>query len=75
MNEQQSFYLLPEAARDITEIWEFIAADNLGAATRFRQEIFEALELLGAFPHQGHCRWDLTSRSLRFHSVRDYLIA
>ena len=32
----QGFQLHPGAAQDITEIWEFIAADNLGAATRFR---------------------------------------
>jgi hypothetical protein len=35
----------------------------------------EAIGGLVAFPHQGHKRPDLTTRPLRFQSVRDYLIA
>jgi plasmid stabilization system protein ParE len=33
----RAFELLPGAANDITEIWEFIAKDNPAAATRFRK--------------------------------------
>ena len=75
MTARRHFVLHPEAARDITEIWGFVARDNLPAAGRFRNEILEAIRNLTVFPRQGHTRPDLTSRPLRFHNVRDYLIA
>jgi plasmid stabilization system protein ParE len=37
-------------------------------------EIYEAIRALVPFPQQGHRRPDLTSRPLRFHPVRDFLI-
>lgn len=37
--------------------------------------IFDALDTLAPFPHQGHRRPDLTSWPLRFIRVYDYLIA
>lgn len=67
--------LHPEAYTDIDELWEYIAVDNIGAADRIREEIYEAIGGLVAFPYQGHQRSDLTSRPLRFQVVRDYLIA
>lgn len=70
-----AFVLHPAAFSDLTEIWEFIAADNLGAADRVLQEIHEAISALVPFPQTGHSRPDLTSRPLRFHPVRDFLIA
>jgi plasmid stabilization system protein ParE len=75
MNEGQGFVLHPLAAQDITDIWEFIAEDNLPAARRVREDILDAIRALVPFPHQGHRRADLTSRPLRFKTVRDYLIA
>ncbi len=75
MNPDQGFALHPEAAQDITEIWEFIATDNPLAARRVREEILAAIYELVPFPHQGHTRPDVTSRRLRFRIVRDYLIA
>jgi toxin ParE1/3/4 len=66
---------MPEAYTDIDEVWEYIASDNLGAADGIRDEIHEAIGALVAFPYQGHKRTDLTTRPLRFLSVRDYLIA
>jgi toxin ParE1/3/4 len=71
----QAFELHPGAANDITEIWEFIAKDNPAAVTRVREHILEAIRELAAFPKQGHRRLDLTSESLRFQVIRDYLIA
>jgi plasmid stabilization system protein ParE len=50
------FRLHPEAARDITESWEYIANDNPRAAGRVREEILEAIRNLVRFPHQGHRR-------------------
>jgi toxin ParE1/3/4 len=75
MNAEQGFALHPLAAQDITEIWEYIAADNPLAARRVREEIHSAIRALLPFPGVGHRRPDLTSRSLRFILVRDYLIA
>ncbi len=71
----QAFVLHPEAAQDIVEIWEFLASENLSAAGRVREEILRAIRKLTTFPYQGHARPDLTSSPLRFHLVRDYLIA
>ncbi len=75
MTAGQGFALHPGAAQDITEIWEFIAADNPVAAGRFREFILGAIRKLVPFPHQGHMRPDLTSQPLRFQTVRDYLVA
>lgn len=69
------FVLHPEAFADLDEIWEFIAADSFGAADRVLAEILEAIRGLVVFPGLGHTRSDLTSRPLRFHPVRDFLIA
>jgi plasmid stabilization system protein ParE len=38
-------------------------------------EIFEGIRGLVAFPEQGYRRPNLTSRSLRFKLVREYVIA
>lgn len=65
----------PEARRDLDEIWEYIAADNLDAADRVIAEILDATRAVAPFPNRGHRRTDLTSRPLRFVRVRDYLIA
>jgi len=69
------FVLHPDAFTDLEEIWEFIAAENLDAADRVLDEIYQAIRALVAFPRQGHIRSDLTSRPLRFHPVRNFLIA
>ena len=69
------FVLHPEARADLNEIWEYIAADNLDAADRVLEQIYDSLGALVGFPHQGHSRPDLTSRPLRFQVVRDYVIA
>jgi len=74
MTDNQGFVLHPGAAQDITEIWDFIAADNPQAARRVRQEILDAIRSFVSLPHLGHVRVDLTARPLRFHTVRDYLI-
>jgi plasmid stabilization system protein ParE len=69
------YILHPEAYIDIDELWEFIAQDNLDAADRVREEIYETIQALIPFPHQGHRRPDLTTRPVRFTRVRDFLIA
>jgi plasmid stabilization system protein ParE len=75
MTRNRGFVLHPEAARDLTEIWEYIAADNVAAASRFRASILETIRKLAIFPNQGHLRPDLASTGVRFHAVGEYLIA
>ena len=70
----KSFLLSPQAFQDIDEIWEFIAPDNLDAADRVRDEIFEAFEKLAEMPGMGHLREDLAKEPLRFWPVYSYLI-
>ena len=70
-----AFVLHPEAARDIEEIWEYIAEDSVTAAARVREDILQTIHDIAHFPRQGHRRPDLTSRSLRFQLARNYLIA
>lgn len=65
----------PEALRDLDEVWEYIAADNLPAADRVIGEILDCVRALVRFPSQGHSRPDLTDRPLRFLAIREYLIA
>jgi|ERR1700676_2491817 len=69
------FVFHPDALTDLTEIWEYIAADNPDAADRVLEEIREAIRALLPFPQSGHRRPDLTSRPIRFHPARDFLVA
>lgn len=69
------FVLHPQAYADLDEIWEYIAADSLDAADRVREEIYETIQSIVPFPYVGHSRPDLTSKPLRFQTVREYVIA
>jgi plasmid stabilization system protein ParE len=69
------FVLHPQAYTDLEEIWEYIAADNLDAADRTREEIYQAIQSLVPFPYIGHSRPDLTAKPLRFQSIGEYVIA
>jgi plasmid stabilization system protein ParE len=72
---RRGFRLHPGAAQDISEIWEYIARDNIETAARVRERILQTIRDLVPFPYQGHKRPDLTSKPLRFKAVWDYLIA
>jgi toxin ParE1/3/4 len=69
------FALHPAALADLSEISEYIAVDSPASADRVIDEIEEAIRTLVSFPQAGHTRPDLTSRPIRFHPVREYLIA
>jgi plasmid stabilization system protein ParE len=71
----KGFVLHPDAYNDLDEVWDYIASDNLDAADRVREELYEAMGSLASFPLQGHQRSDFTSRPIRFWPVRDFLIA
>jgi plasmid stabilization system protein ParE len=75
MTVGRGFKLHPQAARDIADIWTYIADDSRHAARRVREDILRAIRALVPFPEQGHKRPDLTSRPLRFTIVHEYLIA
>jgi plasmid stabilization system protein ParE len=51
MTAEPGFALHPEAAGDITEIWEYIAQDNPLAARRVREEILSRIRAVVPFPH------------------------
>ena len=68
------FRISPEAAANISEIWEFIARDNLEAAERVRLELYDAIQGLAEIPGKGHFREDLTDKPVKFWRVRSYLI-
>lgn len=69
------FVVHPDALAYLDEIWQFIAADNPEAADRILEEIYQAVRGLVRTPRMGHHRPDLSSRHLRFHPVREFLVA
>lgn len=64
----------PAARHDLFNIWRFIARDNPEAADRIEAEIRNAFIFLSKTPQAGHVRKDLTTKPVRFHPVRHYLI-
>ncbi len=68
------FKLSPEAAKDVREIWSYIAQDNPRAARRFRLKLFEACQILAGHPGIGHRRQDLSDKPVLFWPVGSYLI-
>ena len=69
-----SYEISPEALLDLQTIWDFIAVDSTSAADRVIDELFDAFEHLAKWPDTGHSRPDLTPQSVRFWSVRSYLV-
>jgi toxin ParE1/3/4 len=68
------FRLSLQAARDIEEAWEYIAADSVRAASRVRLALLAACRRLARNPHMGHMRADLTDQPVRFWPVASYLV-
>ena len=64
---------LPRAIRDVDEIWQWIAAEDLGAAERWTARIVEATERLTDFPESGAPRPELGGRA-RSIVVGRYLV-
>ena len=63
------------AQRDLTEIWEFIAKDNLDAADRVVAAIDDAMRPLAQHPWIVHARTGVSDSRYRFWRVYSYLIA
>jgi len=66
------YQFTPQAARDLFNIWSFIARDNPEAADRVEAAVFRACDLLADVPLAGRIRKDATSLPLRFWLVRLY---
>jgi toxin ParE1/3/4 len=64
---------LPEAERDLDDIWLRIAEDNVRAADRLIDQIWQAEKLLLDHPRAGRPREDLAP-GLRSRPVGAYLI-
>lgn len=68
-------YVLSAAAElDLDTVWEYIAEDNVDAADRWIDKLFDAFEALAQVPGMGHKREDLTSFPVLFWPVGAYLI-
>ena len=68
------YVLSVDAEFDLDQIWEYIAEDNIDAADRWIEKLFDAFELLAQTPGMGHKREDLTSLPILFCPVGAYLI-
>jgi antitoxin ParD1/3/4/toxin ParE1/3/4 len=68
------YVLSVDADLDLNEIWEYIAADNVDAADRWIEKLFDAFEALARAPGMGHMRQELTELPLLFWPVGSYLI-
>jgi antitoxin ParD1/3/4/toxin ParE1/3/4 len=68
------FVVTRAAARDIREIYGYIAADRPRAARSVRERIFAALQRLAQNPGIGHARKDLTDKPVVFWPVSRYVI-
>jgi toxin ParE1/3/4 len=69
-----TFVLTPLAARDLDDIWSYLANDNLRAADRVLDAIEIAIYRLAEQPGIGHLREDLADRRHRFFLIYSYLI-
>lgn len=69
-----AYVLSADADRDLDEIWEYIAADNVEAADHWIEALFDAFEALGQTPGMGHKREDLTRYPVLFWPVGGYLL-
>jgi plasmid stabilization system protein ParE len=70
-----SEYILSQRARrELREIWDFIAADDIDAADRWIETLIKQFHLLARNPRIGHERTDLTDRAVLFWPVEKYLI-
>ena len=71
MNE---YVLSSGADLDLDDIWEYIAQDNIAAADRWIDKLFDAFDQLARNPGMGHKRDDLTAHPILFWPVGAYLI-
>jgi plasmid stabilization system protein ParE len=66
------FRLTAQASADLFEIWNYIAADNIEAADRVENAVYNTCALIAGAPLLGQIRKDLTALPLRFWTVQRY---
>lgn len=64
---------LPRAIRDIDEIWDWVAAEDMRAAERLAERITHATDRLADFPESGSPRPEL-GRDVRSIVVGRYIV-
>jgi toxin ParE1/3/4 len=70
----KGYVLTPSAERDINDIWDYIANDNIEAADRVLDALESAMLRLAKHPGIGHWREELADKRHRFFLVYSYLI-
>jgi toxin ParE1/3/4 len=68
------YVLTPSAKRDVNDIWDYIANDNIEAADRVLNALESAMVKLAKNPGVGHWREELADKRHRFLLVYSYLI-
>ena len=66
------FQLTSRALNDLSEIWDYIAEDSIGAANRVESAILAACYSLARHPLIGSKRIEITSLPVRFWAVTRY---
>jgi toxin ParE1/3/4 len=64
------YRLTKAASEDLLEIWNYIATDNLTAADKLIDDIYEAFDLLAENPEIGRKNEPIGKHSFRFWTVR-----
>jgi plasmid stabilization system protein ParE len=67
-----SYQFTPQALDDLSEIWDFIAEDNVQAANRVESAILSACNNLARYPLLGSKRSEITPLPVRFWTVTRY---
>jgi len=63
------FQLTPRALNDLSDIWEYVAEDNVSAANRVESAILSACNSLARNPKLGSKRTEITQLPVRFWTV------
>lgn len=69
------YTLSADAALDLEEIVDFVAADSVEASRRVLGDLLAAMQQLADMPRMGHVRRDVAEDDVRFWVVHSYLIA
>jgi plasmid stabilization system protein ParE len=67
-----SFQFTPRALNNLSDIWDYIAEDNVGAANRVESAILSACDSLARHPMIGSKRTDITPLPVRFWTVTKF---
>jgi toxin ParE1/3/4 len=68
----RDYKLTPKAARDIFDIWLWIAQDSVESADRVEAAIFKNCQILAEMPLAGHLRPDLTKKAVLLWPASPY---